>query len=430
MNKTFTNKAGNLVLELRQDTMSAWLTIKQTGKLINENEILALIDEAGIKTGFDEAIRYIRENSLDKEFGVPFPIAICNIKESSSTLRYHFNPDQQIDFGKGINFNDLENLSYVESNSVVADYSNNIFEQGGSIYDIFGELIQPGNIDEEKATALAGDNVIYDAPNREFIAQKTGYPHLDDSGRINILDVIVIDSEDIPGDASFRTPLEMAIKGDLACANLICGGNLTVNGNIHSSSIYCAKDMFVEGDILDCNNCAIQVMGELSCNGMRDSKVLCKKQLRFQNKIENCSISCEGEILGHNLTSEICGGNTQAGGSISIAKAGSVDGKNTEIEIAISPFQRALLMQMTRELVLLKEDPEANEIAINDLQSKINKCELELDEELNAFLRRSAEERKRVRILREAIPPTTIRILKNSYQIKSPERGLELVEKD
>jgi hypothetical protein len=85
---------------------------------------------------------------------------------------------------------------------------------------------------------------------------------------------------------------------------------------------------------------------------------------------------------------------------------------------------------MTRELVLLKEDPEANEIAINDLQSKINKCELELDEELNAFLRRSAEERKRVRILREAIPPTTIRILKNSYQIKSPERGLELVEKD
>ena len=55
MNKTFSNQAGNLILELRRDTMSAWLTIKKSNKLINENDILALIESAGIKTGFDEA---------------------------------------------------------------------------------------------------------------------------------------------------------------------------------------------------------------------------------------------------------------------------------------------------------------------------------------------------------------------------------------
>lgn len=418
------------MLELRQETMSAWLTITKSGKLTDEADILALIEEAGIKTGFDEALRYSSENSLEKEYGVPFPIAICNLKESSSTLRYHFNPDLQINLGQGINFPDLEKLSYVEPSAVVADYSNNIFEQGGSIYDIFGELINPGNIDEEQAQGLAGDNVTFDAPNREFIAQKTGYPYLDDLGRISVLDIIIIEGEEIPGDTSFRTPLDLVVEGNLACAKLTCGGNLTIKGDVHSSSIFAAKDLHVEGEIIGCNKNGIQVLGELSCAGMCDSKILCRQLLRFSGKIENCNIACDGEILGNSDDSEISGGITQAGASITIANAGSDNGSSTEIEIAISPFYRALLMQLTRELIRLKDDSEGNAVAIVELQAKIKTCENELDEGLNAFLRRPLEDKKCIKILQETKAPTTIRILKHTYQINKPERQLELVEKE
>jgi uncharacterized protein (DUF342 family) len=430
MNKTITNKAANLILELRQDTMSAWLTVKRTGKLTDEADVLALIEEAGIKTGFDEALRYIRENSLDKEYDVPFPIAICNVQGSECTLRYHFNPDLHLDLASGISFTDLERISYVQSGAVVADYSANLFEQGGSIYDIFGELIRSGSIDEEQAKGLAGTNVSFDIANREFIANKTGYPYLDELGRICVLDTLVINGEDIPADAQIRTPLDIVVQGGLACVNLVCGGNLTIRGDLHSSGVYVTQDLHVEGEIVACGAGGVKVFGNLSCKGMRDSVVLCRKQLNFSGSIENCSLACDGDILGSADNSEIKGGSTQAGGSISIADAGSSDGFPTELEIAISPFYRALLMQMTRDLIHLKDDSEANAEAIAELQIKLKEGEGELDEQLNAFLRRPAEDRKRVIVHRSVTPPVSIRVLKHSYEIKSRQPGLEILEKE
>ncbi|MDD2230224.1 MAG: FapA family protein [Candidatus Cloacimonetes bacterium] len=430
MNKVITNKAGNLVLELRQDTMSAWLTIKNNGKLIDEGDILALIEEAGIKTGFEEAIRHIRENSLEKDFDVPFPIAICNLKESTCTLRYQFNPDLQINFNAGINFTDLERISYVQAGAVVADYSSNLFEQGGSIYDIFGELINPGSIDEEQAASLCGNNVSFDKANREFITAKMGYPYLDDLGRICVLDTLVLSGEDIPNEAQIRTPLDVIIKGGLTCVNLVCGGNLHIDGELHASSVYVKGDFCIDGDILACTVGGVKVMGNLNCQSIRDSLVLCRQQLNFSGCIDNCTVACDGDILGNYENSEIQGGSIQAGGSISIANLGGSDTALTELEIAISPFYRAILMQMTRELIHYKEDSETNAEAIAELQIQIKKAESDLDEQLNAFLRRPIEDKKSVIVHRDVRPPLSIRVLKHSYEIKSPQQGLEIIEKE
>ncbi|PKN73358.1 MAG: hypothetical protein CVU50_03450 [Candidatus Cloacimonetes bacterium HGW-Cloacimonetes-3] len=430
MNKVITNKAGNLVLELRQDTMSAWLTIKRSGKLIDEADILALIEEAGIKTGFDDAIRHIRENSLEKEYDVPFPIAICNVEESECTLRYHFNPDLRLDISSGINFMDLERISYIQAGAVVADYSSNLFEQGGSIYDIFGELIHPGSIDEEQAKSLSGTNVSFIAANRDFIADKTGYPYLDELGRICILDTLVINGEDIPGDAQIRSPLDIVIQGSLACVNLVCGGNLYIKGDLHSSTVYVNQDLHVEGEIIACNAPGVKVFGNLSCKGMQDSLILCLKQLNFSGSIENCTLACDGDILGSHDDSSIKGGTIQAGGSISIAEAGSPDGNSTELEIAISPFYRSLLMQMTRELIHLKDDSDANAEAIAEMQIKIKQSESQLDEQLNTFLHRPSEDRKSIIVHGSVMPPVSIRVLKHSYEIKNQQQGLEILEKE
>jgi hypothetical protein len=72
--KTYTNKEGNLILEIRDEPLSAWLTIKKTGKLIDEYAIIALLEEAGIKSGFEEAVEYAQIHSLEKEFDIPFPL--------------------------------------------------------------------------------------------------------------------------------------------------------------------------------------------------------------------------------------------------------------------------------------------------------------------------------------------------------------------
>ncbi len=350
--------------------------------------------------------------------------------ESECTLRYHFNPDLRLDIASGVNYTDLERINYVQAGAVVADYSSNLFEQGGSIYDIFGELIHPGSIDEEQANSLSGTNVTFNAANREFIADKTGYPYLDELGRICVLDTLVINGEDIPSEAHIRTPLDVVVQGGLACVNLVCGGNLLIKGDLHSSTVYVTQDLHVEGEIIACPAPGIKVFGTLSCKGIRDSLVLCLKQLIFFGNIENCTLACDGDILGSNEDSCIKGGSIQAGGSISIAEAGSADGYSTELEIAISPFYRSLLMQMTRELIHLKDDTDANAEAIAELQIQIKKSETQLDEQLNTFLRRPSEDRKSIIVHGTVLPPVSIRVLKHSYEIKSQQQGLEILEKE
>lgn len=430
MNKIITNKAGNLSLELRQESMSAWLTIKQTGKLLDEHDILALIEEAGIKTGFNEALAYIREKSLEKEYDVPFPIAICNRAESTTTLRYRFNPDIQPDPVGALSYAALEALNFVKAGEVVAEYSNNLFEQGGSIYDIFGELIDPGNVDPERAAALAGQNISYNAANRDYLANKAGYPFLDSDGKICLLDMVVLNSAELPGSGKLILKTDAVLEGDLAHAELFCEGNLRVNGAIHNSKLFCRKDLFVEGEIVSCRANGINTLGDLVCKDIIDSKVLCRGTMRFSGKVVDSNLACEGEINGDPDNSEICGGLVQSGSSIYVAKAGCSEGRKTEIEIAIMPYQRSLLMQMTRDLVRLKEDPETNAQAIHELDQLIQKCEIELDEQLNQFLQRPAEDKKSIKVSGTSLPPVLYRVLKHAYYRETREQNLEFIEKN
>jgi hypothetical protein len=73
MSKILTNPDGNIKLELKDDRLSAWLTIKKDNRLIDEKDILDLLEQAGIKNGFEEAQRYMQKHSMEKDFDIPFP---------------------------------------------------------------------------------------------------------------------------------------------------------------------------------------------------------------------------------------------------------------------------------------------------------------------------------------------------------------------
>ena len=88
MSKILRNRAGNIRLELREDRLSAWLTISGEKRLTDEQDILDLIGEAGIRTGFEEAARYMRKHGLEKDFDVAFPIAMSRRVKGESKLNF------------------------------------------------------------------------------------------------------------------------------------------------------------------------------------------------------------------------------------------------------------------------------------------------------------------------------------------------------
>ncbi|MEN6444579.1 MAG: FapA family protein [Candidatus Cloacimonas sp.] len=430
MAKTFTSKDGNLILEIREKPLSAWLTINNTGKLIDENDIIALLEEANIKNGFEEAAEYMRLQTLEKEFATPFPIAMCNIKKSESMLRYNFNPDIIGNPETDVTFMMLSKLKLYHAGDVVAEYAKNIFEQGGSIYDIFGTLINSESVDLEQANNLVGINIAFDPQNLQFYALTDGYPYLDEQNHICLLNNIALRAEDIPSDNIFHCPIDLSIEGNLSFVTLRCKANLIINGDIHSCSIECAKNLFIKGDIISSSGRGIIIWGDLECRSIRNSYVVCLHNIHFTDTIENSTVVCDGDIIGDFETSEINGGLTQAGESIAIGKIGSKDNNEAEIEIAISPFYRNMLLILTKELIHWKEDKETNAIAINELENQIANYETALDEKLNQFLNPEQKKVRKISVSEVNRPPVTFRVLKHSYEINKPELNLIFVEKD
>ncbi|MCB5261574.1 MAG: FapA family protein [Candidatus Cloacimonetes bacterium] len=428
MNKIFTNKSGNVLLELRQESASAWLTIKRSGRLVDEREILDLIDEAGLKSGFEEALQLIRERGIEKEFDQPFPIAVCTKEEGKkeATLNYSFDPNAITGDISELDLATLSKIIYVNEGDIVASYSDNLFERDGSIYDIFGELITPPNVDEEAAQKLAGSHIRYES--HDYVATRTGYPYLDEIGRICILDSLKLDSSKVPTGQFLRSPVSLEISGDLSQVNIACLSTLTIHGNIQDCSIYCEEDLIIDGDINSCKNPGIQVLGSLKLYSIRHSRVYVKSDIEFQSEILHSIVATDGNLSGRDDGSLINGGLIQTAGDIDIASAGSASGDETEIEIAISPFYRAMLMQVTKESVRLRD--EGDDKALDDIRGRISRCEAELDNQLNLFLKRPTHEKRILTVRDEVYPKTLFRVLKHSYQIKSYQKGIYLIEKE
>ncbi|MDP2172296.1 MAG: FapA family protein [Candidatus Cloacimonadaceae bacterium] len=431
MTDIFTNKHGNLVLEIKEDRMSAWLRVKCSGRLIDEREIIELIDSTGIKTGFDEALKYCRTHGLEKDFDTPFPVAVCTAAQSNAKLNYFFDTKIAHEFNGSIRPCDLKFLTCIEADTVLADYSSNIFDRQGSIYNIFGEMIEDANAELDKEQTLAGENVFYDASRRRYVAEKTGYPHIGEEGAICIIDNLVIEGDLEEEDAKLRTPVSVCIRGNVHGADIAVRGGIKIEGDLSQSRVYCEGTLEVSGDVKSCDNPGIEVLGKISCRGIYNSRVRCLSSLNFTTEAQNCMLVAETGINSENEPAGgIVGGQIQTCGSVFINSAGSADGEETEIEITISPFYKALLMQLTKELISLKQDPEDNADLIQSLGEKIKRCEGELDGRLNTFLKRSRSEKLCIKIAGDVFPLLRLRVLKHDYQIRAYQKSLEILERD
>ncbi len=428
MSDILTNKDGNLRLELKEDRLSAWLTILETGKLIDETEILELLERAGIKNGFEEALRLIRKQGLEKEFGVPFPVAVCNYVKGESKLEYYFDLQQAKGFAGSVGVEELPRLICIEAGTVIAAYNSNIFARTGSIYDIYGEMIQDDELDEDEAQKLAGDNVRYDPSRSHYIAICTGYLSADEAGRLSIYDNLLLAGDIDSHPDTLRTPVNITITGSVRNSALKAQKNIIIQGDLESSTLYCGGDLQVDGSIRNCRRSNLQVLGDLRCHSVFSSALLCCGKLEFSGEVRDSEVVAEAGITSAN--GSLSGGHIQSCGDIRIAVLGSPEQVPTEIEITISPYYKTLLMQLTKDLIHLKQDEAASSEAIAALEEQIKQCESELDSRLNIFLHRDPDQRIRLEVRDDVFPPLQIRILKHEYQIKHHQIHLELIEKE
>jgi uncharacterized protein (DUF342 family) len=421
--------SGNVSIRINGDKMSAWMYIHKSDTIIDEKEILGLIQDAGICYGFEEALEWMSANGYNKDFEKPFPVAICKSALSKEKVTVLFDRENSFDPEAEWNLKEMSNWASVDQGTPLAEISYNLFTNGGSVYNIFGEL----TTELVSATFLSdfmGNNVSLDNDNRRILADVAGYPYFDKDGKINVAGELVY-----RGDIKFiKLPLTLAaslvVEGSVQKAYLSVQKNLTVRGNINAAEVYTEGNLIVEGSIVDCQTAGVVALKDIRVKSIANSLVLCLGNLSFETTIANSRIIAEKAVLGDPDLSMIKGSQVLSSGCIDIADAGDEEGNEAELEITMSPFKKERISQMNKVLNSLKEDPENNAAKIELANHRLKNLEKELADEINAILNKPTESKRFIKIRNELFKNVYIRVMKKSFPIKLDQSNVEFSDED
>lgn len=426
-NVIYSNK-GSVSIQISEDKMSAWMTIHKTGKLIDENEVLDLIKTVGICYGQEEALNWVFENGVDKDFEKPFPIAICKPSKSQSKLNYHFDLNNTYKPDSEWSWNDIRTWTFIEQDSALADVSINLFDEGGSIYNVLGELItaQSDTID---LTQFIGQNVYHDIENNSINAIVTGYPYLDNDGKLCVVDELFYhkDIQDIATPIMLATSL--TVEGSIINTNLSILKNLTIKGDIKNSDVYVEGDLIVEGDITECNPKGLTVLGNVQTKSVFNSMINCQNCFEFKSMLIGSKIIADKQIVGNAELSSVIGCHLQTSGYIDIGTAGDRESTQTELEITISPFIKERISQLTKHIIKLKDEAD-DHVQIEHVESKLKELETALSDNLTQYLQTNDNHSRYIKTHNEIFKGVYIRILKRSFNVKANQSSALFYEED
>ncbi|MFC1898543.1 FapA family protein [Candidatus Cloacimonadota bacterium] len=397
--KTFTNKSKTLVLTLTEDNFSAYLTFRESTGIIDENEILALLKKAAIKHGFSSAIKYNRLRGLEKELNKPFLIARGSDPNANPEITLLFNRKKCFDPLESYDVMEMTQFEKISKGKPLAEISAGSATNAGK--DVLGNVITSISSAEPDFLAHFGADIELDEETNTLIAQKSGYPYIDSTGKIQIKSDFYI-NENIQN-------ISLEINGDLVINGLIENCNLVVDGNL---TVY--------GNIKDCMRHGIMASGNIDLDFAEYSRVVCNGQLKFHNNVKECLLSAKDGLWGDE-NSNVSGGLLQCSNSIVLHNVGETIPSLTEIEISLATYTKEMLKMTQAKLGFvdhLPSDHQAESARLADLLKAYEKQYMnEVDEILEA-----PEKRHKISILKTLYPETHVRILNHSH-IVMEEKG-------
>ncbi len=411
--KTYSNSDKTLLLTIAKDDLSAYLTVEDNGSMIDEKEISSLLSSSGIKSGLEEANEYSIKNKITKEMGKPFLIALANVQTGELEISYNFNPESCINIEERYEMDDLAQFEKVIKNHPLAEIPVGGEQKAG--IDILGNKISSEQKPQINVEDVLGDNVYYSAETNQILSSEAGYPYLDHENKICV-------------KSSFMSQ-------DIHNIDKTIYGNTTFDGVISNSNLEIFGDLWVKGNIRDCNNSGILVHGDVILDYIEDSKIVASGKITINKNARNSLIFANGSIEAGEFSS-ISGGIIQSGKSVEVFSIGSPIGTLTEVEIAIAPFIKEQIHITGNKLIQARDDSEVDESLISSLAVKLRELYSEFDNEIE---KSHNDASLQIAIKEKAYPNSKIRILKGTIEIfkekdniniSAYESGLEINEVD
>ena len=411
--KVYTNSDKTLYLTISKDNLSAYLTIEDNGNMIDEKEISSLISSVGIKNGLEEALDYNIKHGILKEIGNPFLIALASARKAKAGIMHKFAPESCINIDEHYEMDALSQFEKVEKDQPLADISISGAQESG--IDIFGNKVSSEPESQVNVEDILGKNVYYSAETNQILSSEAGYPYFDYENKICVKSTF--------------------ISQDIHDTNKTIYGNTTIDGVISNSNLEVFGDLWVKGNIRDCNNGGIIVHGNIIFDYAENSKIIVSGKIMINKNARNSLIYANG-IIEAEENSSISGGVIQSGEGLDVFSIGSPLGILTEVEIAIAPFLKEQIRITVNKLTQARNDSEVDETLISSLVEKLQELKLEFVKEIE---KSHNIDSLKIIIKEKIYPNSNIRILKDVLEISEEktniiisvnDTGLEINEVD
>ena len=404
----YTNSREDIIVEITENKMCAMMTIKRESGVIEQDEILALINEAGITNGFVSSIDQEGEKLLHK----PFKIAeVKGINQEITVDLYYKN--EELYFPKTpLNEANIFRLVYVQKGSPIGKLTFN--EEMLSRKDVLGNYLISLKGRNSVIDKYKGENVSFNLDTMEYLAEINGYLSLDQSGKYSIVNKLTI-NQDIGRDYGNIYILgNLTIRGDVTNVRHIrILGALTIEGNVVQSNLYAEQGIIIKGIIKNCSSGGITSPGNIECQDIRDSKVFSGSKLIVGGSVINSRLVGEVAIEVAD-DAEVIASDLNSSRSIKVGNVKNSSEANSNLEISVSPYTKEQLMILTRELVYFNDtDVDNSKVPIireeiRDLEEILSQkveeaIELDNTNALSIETTQKIDEGVRIKILKESI---------------------------
>lgn len=414
--KRFENQTKNIILEISDDDLSAYLTIKKTGSIIDEQDIAMLIAQGRIKAGIAEAKAFMHEAQLEKDYNKPFPIALGEKgTEPQAEFSALFDTDNCYTEKDFIENNSLLNkLVKVEKDATLAHLF--ITRPGRSGFNVYSEPVLPKYTEEELLISYLGENVYYSKDRSQIYAKTAGYPYLDENKKVCVKSAFIIDGDLNKPNQEIRINGDLIINGHVKPhTKLEVLGKLEIKGNVEDSEIYAKGKITIKGKVVNCRKRGISSETEIHLESAENSLVLSGGNIYLEDKAKFCRFIAENEINGSALNSAFEGGHCQASNKIMLAFLGNSAGIATEAELTVSPYKKEEILIINKRLKSTNELDENKKVL---LEEKAELLSRQLERELTYNLLEGNNENKSIGAYQSICSGVYLRILKNSLTIE------------
>ena len=425
MSNVIKSENGVFTIEISDDNFCAFLTISSENQsefgnadiFISEKELIEIVEKSELSFGFEEARDLIFTKDIQREFDQPFPLAM-GIRPKDPEIEFSplFDTEHSYNSSIGNQFHLLKNLPRVNKGEPLAHLF--VTKQSKAGKDVYGKEVPPENLENQLIENYLGENVSYSQERGQIIAEKTGYPYMDELPRIHIKSEFVLDKnldltfEDMDFFGS------MVINGDVMDkVKLKLTGDLTINGNIIDAEIDVDGNITVDGNIVNCKSPGVVATGSISFHAAENSKIVAGDRVKFTKNMQFCRVVAENGLYGNENNGSIVGGDYKSGEHIETAIIGNTGAISTEVEISISPYKKDRMANITKQLNKLKELELENSRDFKMLQEEITDLEMRLEEDINSILKNQDNLPKHIIAYKKVFPATYIRILKKSLHV-------------